>query len=291
MSIRRIASLTLAVLALLAPAASRVAADIVVPPLEPGPLPVEAVKDLAYRDDPGADPVKHKLDLYLPRGQKGVPVLFFVHGGTWKSGDRKVYAKLGEVFASRGVAAAIISYRLSPQVQHPAHIQDVARAFAWTRDHVARYGGDPKRLVAMGHSAGAHLVALLATNEKYLKAEHCSLADLRGVVAVSGIYTIPPVGLAKVFGADPDGLKDASPAAHVTGRQPPFLVVYGDKDFPLFNLFGEQMARALRDAGSDAETLKADGRDHITIVTHLMKEDDATRRAVMAFVQKHADAR
>jgi acetyl esterase/lipase len=124
---------------------------------------VEAVKDVASNDAPDADPDKHQLDLYLPKGQKDFPTLFFVHGGTWKSGDRKQYPKLGETFASRGIGMVIINYRLSPKVQHPAHIQDVAKAFAWTCNNIGHYGGLADQIFCCGHSAGGHLVALLAT--------------------------------------------------------------------------------------------------------------------------------
>src|SRR5437016_6619 len=100
---------------------------------------VEAMKDIAYYDGPGADPVKHKLDLFLPKGQKVFPLVFFVHGGAWKRGDKGylgVYTSLGNFFARRGIGAVVINYRLSPAVQHPEHIKDVARAFAWTHKNL-----------------------------------------------------------------------------------------------------------------------------------------------------------
>ena len=140
---------------------------------------VDTVKDVAYNDAPDADADKQTLDLYLPKGQKDFPVLFFVHGGTWKSGDRKQYPRLGEAFASRGLGTVVINYRLSPKVQHPAHIQDVAKAFAWTCANIGKYGGDADQIFCMGHSAGGHLVSLLATDESYLKAEKRSFAEDR----------------------------------------------------------------------------------------------------------------
>src|SRR5690554_784518 len=85
---------------------------------------VERIRDIPYRNGDGADPVKHKLDLYLPRGVKGFPVLFFVHGGAWRSGDKRLYGMLGETFAGMGVGSVIINYRLSPKVRHPEHVKD-----------------------------------------------------------------------------------------------------------------------------------------------------------------------
>src|SRR5438132_7046995 len=133
-----------------------------------GHFEVEVVKDLAYDTSKDADSNKHKLDLYLPKGQKDFPVLFFIHGGAWTSGDRRLYGALGHTFAKNGIGTVIISYRLTPQVQHPGHIEDVARAFAWTHQNIAKHGGRADQIFVSGHSAGGHLAALLVTNEKYL---------------------------------------------------------------------------------------------------------------------------
>src|SRR4051794_15895190 len=97
-----------------------------------GNFEVEVIKGVAYYDGKDADPVRHKLDLYLPKGQKDYPVLFFIHGGAWRAGSKDGFGRLGRVFARNGVGVVAINYRLSPAVKHPAHIQDVARAFAWT---------------------------------------------------------------------------------------------------------------------------------------------------------------
>ena len=127
----------------------------------------------------------------------------------------------------------IISYRLSPKVQHPAHIQDVAKAFAWTCRTSSKHGGNGGQIVCCGHSAGGHLVSLLATDESYLKAEKRSFADIKGVVSMSGVYTILPAGLlATAFGKDAEVCKKASPIFNVGDKKhPPFLIVYADGDF------------------------------------------------------------
>src|SRR5947209_8651615 len=105
---------------------------------------VQAIKEVSYYDGPGAHPVKHKLDLFLPKGGNQFPVVFFVHGGTWSRGDKSrfgVYSALGSLFARHGIGAVITNYRLSPDVQHPEHVKDVARAFAWTYRNIEKYGG------------------------------------------------------------------------------------------------------------------------------------------------------
>jgi acetyl esterase/lipase len=165
------------------------------PPAAPGALDVEEVRDIAYRDGPSADPIRHRLDLVLPRGRKNYPVVVLVHGGGWVMGDNRccgLYTSVAHFLAGQGIGVVLPNYRLSPAVAHPEHVRDVARAVRWTRDHIAEYGGSPERLFLAGHSAGGHLVALLATDEAYLKAEELGVRDIKGVIAVSGVYRIPP---------------------------------------------------------------------------------------------------
>lgn len=172
---------------------------------------VNRLKDIAYYTGSSADDQRHRLDVYLPKGKSDFPVVMLVHGGAWIVGDNRcygLYTSVGEFFASRGVGVVMPNYRLSPAVKHPEHIKDVARAFAWTRQHIAEHGGDPRQLFVAGHSAGGHLVALLATDERYLKAEKLTTDDIRGVIAISGVYRIP-AGKADVFlgGTSPQSLR------------------------------------------------------------------------------------
>jgi acetyl esterase/lipase len=254
-----------------------------------GDFEVQVVKDIAYRDGKDADPLKHKLDLYLPKGRKGFPVLFFVHGGTWKSGDKKIYGPLGELFARNGVGVVITNYRLSPKVKHPAHIEDVAGAFAWACRNIGKHGGRADRLFACGHSAGGHLVALLATDESYLKAEKLTGASIRGVLALSGVYTILPRIFSSQFGDDAEICRKASPLNHVTGKHAPFLIVYADKDYPLLGSLAVQLGKALQKAKCEAEVVKVKDRDHISIMRKLATDQaDPATQVMLKFVAKHS---
>jgi acetyl esterase/lipase len=151
--------------------------------------------DIRYHD--GSE--RQKLDVFAPKALDGAPVVLFVHGGAWTIGDKNLlgfYRGVGKFLAEHGYVAVMVNYRLSPAVKHPEHVKDVARAFAWTRRHVGDYGGDPDRIVLCGHSAGGHLVALLATDETYLKDTELRLKDqdraaLKGVIGVCGVYRIP----------------------------------------------------------------------------------------------------
>ncbi len=174
---------------------------------------------------------RNRLDLYLPEGS-GFPVALFVHGGGWISGDKAMCGHVGSFLARHGIGAAVMNYRLSPEVRHPAHVEDVAAAFAWVRRNVGAFGGDTRRLSVVGHSAGGHLVSLLATDEAHLQPWGLSPRDIQGVVTVSGIYRIglnvSLYGLGHVFrGADKAA---ASPLSHVKPGCPPFLILHARRD-------------------------------------------------------------
>lgn len=154
----------------------------------------EEVKDVPYASDLKLQPFRHKLDLILPAGKKDYPVVVLVHGGAWVVGDNRccgLYTAVGRFLASQGIGVVLPNYRLSPAVKHPEHVKDLAKVMLWTRGNIEKFGGNPNRVFLMGHSAGGHLVSLLATDESYLQAEGLRSADIKGVISVSGVYHIP----------------------------------------------------------------------------------------------------
>jgi acetyl esterase/lipase len=259
------------------------------PAHSPARFEVESHKNIAYYDGKDADPVRHKLDLYLPKGHKGFPAVLFVHGGAWKSGDKNRYGKLGDVLCANGVGVVVTNYRLTPNVQHPAHIQDVAKAFAWTCRNIGTYGGRADQVFVMGHSAGGHLAALLATDESYLKAENLSMGSIRGAIPISGVYRIAPGRLAGAFGADPEVLKKASPLSHVNGNHPPFLILYADKDFKTCDVMSQAMFQALQEHKVEASLVEIKDRDHISIIRNIANEGDPATQTILKFIAKHTD--
>jgi acetyl esterase/lipase len=250
-----------------------------------GNHPVKVIRYKAYDDGKGGDPERHALDLYRPADVKGFPVLFFVHGGGWTKGSKDGFAKHGQLFARNGIGFVAINYRLTPQVTHPGHIEDVARAFAWTHQHIRDYGGRPDQIFISGHSAGGHLVALLAADPGYLKAEQLSLTDIKGVIPISGVYT---VGAGKVFGADPDLARLASPQAHTKGKHPPFLVLYAEKDGKNFDKMAEEFCKALQESGNTASTMMLKDRDHGSIMRNIANQDDPATQAILAFIARYS---
>lgn len=200
--------------------------------------------DLSYGKD-----ALQKLDVYSPKDGKALPVVLFVHGGGWRGGDKsqQAHKDKGSVFTEHGVVLVNANYRLSPQVKHPAHEEDTASAFAWVKENISRFGGDPNRIYVMGHSAGAHLVDLLGTNNRFLAAHKLSLEDVKGVISLdtatldlfdrtseqngiaSGVLTKGMFESA--FGHEPKTYTDASPTLNIKKgtKYPKFLMFSGEK--------------------------------------------------------------
>jgi acetyl esterase/lipase len=257
--------------------------------LLPGPVwpisRVRVISDLAYVPGGGA---RNRLDLYLPE-QGPFPVALFVHGGSWCSGDKAMYAHIGTFFAQHGIGAVLMNYRLSPAVRHPAHVQDVAAAFAWTQRHLGRFGGDPARLFLVGHSAGGHLVALLATDDSYLRPLGLSPAQVRGVIAVSGVYQInfnvTLHGAGHVFRVGDRWA--ASPLHHIKPECPPFLLFHAGRD--LWTLAGQarKMHARLRARGVWSVLQAVPGLDHSSILHRAVLPEATHGRALVEFLLRH----
>jgi acetyl esterase/lipase len=212
---------------------------------ENGTGAIRIVRDIPYWNGSDPSPERHQLDLYLPADTREFPVVVFVHGGAWMIGDKSFFGwgeAIGAHFARQGIAAVMPSYRLAPAARNTDQVRDVARAVAWTRCQIGRYGGDANRLFLCGHSAGGQLVALLATDPRYLKAEGLEPSVLKGVVAVSGVFRAPEIGLdwigsaaqgfgsvADLLGSAATDVKKAAPPAAATGPHVNlFASVFGD---------------------------------------------------------------
>jgi arylformamidase len=200
-------------------------------------------------DIPYADSAlkRQNLDIYAPDGAKNLPVVFWIHGGGWQAGDKTDVQIKPRVFAEHGFVFVSTNYRLLPEVDMGVLIQDVAKSLGWVHKHIAEYGGDPRRIFVMGHSAGAQLAALLCIDDRYLKAEGVPFAVLKGCVPVDGdTYDVPAIiataeirqtvhglplpenGHRIKFGNDPKKHLDFSAVTHVAKGKgiPPFLILH-----------------------------------------------------------------
>jgi acetyl esterase/lipase len=248
---------------------------------------VETHTNLTYYSGEGADRYRHRLDLYVPKGKRDAPVMMFVHGGGFTVGIKDQYAFVGQVFASYGIATAVISYRLSPKTSYPGHVQDVARAFAWLRAHVAEYGGKADTIVIAGHSAGATLVAMVGADPSYLREVGESLDHVAGVIPISGSFT--QSGRSAMFQSpEPVGrdvVANASAINHVSGPHPPFLILYGDMDLPRTGEDAKQMARALESAGNSAGVHEIAGHAHMDMITGVTNPADEGLKYMLGFLR------
>jgi len=250
---------------------------------------VELLAGLSYTDGAPADADKHKLDLYLPRDKENFPVLVFLHGGSWKAGDRSQYVALGDRLARAGIGVAIPSYRLMPQNPHPAQIEDVAAAFAWVAQNISQHGGDRSRIYLAGHSAGAHLAALLALDEKYLGKFGLPRTTIRGVIAMSGIYNVDKLDTFLVANdknaeGDKGDKHDASPAAHAHSGAPPFLISYCQWDYFGLPKQARDFTLTLKKNFVAVELLYVPGENHISEVISLVQDHGLLIDTILRFV-------
>ena len=194
-----------------------------------GPPDVEIVRDVAY----GADP-KQRFDVYVPRGARNAPVVVMVHGGAWRIGDKRSRGVVGNKVARwsrQGIIVISVNYRMLPGTDPVEQARDVARALATAQQRMSEWGGDPNRVALMGHSAGAHLVALLDANPSLaiaLGARPWLGAVILDSAALDIVQTMTAPHLpmyTRAFGADRDYWREASPYHHVGPDAKPMLLV------------------------------------------------------------------
>jgi acetyl esterase/lipase len=227
---------------------------------------IRSVPNIKYGDDP-----RQMLDIYMPYNADNCPVLFFVHGGGWSFGSRKEHGDIGCFYAKKGFVVVVVDHRLSPEVSHPKHVQDVAKALAWTEKNITNYGGSFHGVYLLGYSSGAHLVTLLATNEKYLAKEGLRKTQIQGVIAVSGIYRLGSnISLAGFSSAFPyaSNRLDASPINFIKKdeERPGFLIIYAQNDIITLSSQAQDFYGALRKADIHADILCAKGHDHFSVL-------------------------
>ncbi len=244
------------------------------------------------------------LDVHFPANGKNLPVIFWIHGGGWQAGDKKDVQLKPKVFAERGFVFVSTNYRLLPAVEMGDIVRDCAKALKWTHDHIAKYGGDPKRVFVMGHSAGAQLAALLCTDDRYLKAEKLSFDMLKGCVPVDGdTYDVPAIiavaearwkahgfefakfGHREKFGNDPEKHKEFSAVTHVAKGKgiPPFLILHVG-EHPDVSAQARRLGNVLKDAAVPVTVFGARDTTHGRINADLGKPDDPATKALYAFL-------
>ena len=191
--------------------------------------------DIAYGRHP-----RHRLDIYVPEPKSAAdsappaarPLVVFWHGGRWSSGDKAEYRFVGAALAQLGCVAVLPNYRLYPEVKMPGFMDDAARAGQWAALHAGEYAADANRLYLMGHSAGAHLAALVTLDPRYFAADGQPTPSIAGVIGLSGPYDFLPLKEADVqdmFGP-PENYPQSQPINYVRSGAPPMLLIHGQSD-------------------------------------------------------------
>ncbi len=258
-------------------------------------------RDVPYADKPHERQV---LDIYAPKGAKDLPVVFWIHGGGWQTGDKSSVQHKPQAFMDRGFVFVSTNYRLLPSVDMGTIIRDVAKSAGWVHKHIAEHGGDPKRIFVMGHSAGAQLAAIICTDDRYLKAEGVPLSDIKGCVPVDGdTFDVPAIiataearwkahnlprakfGHREKFGNDPEKHRDFSAVTHVAkGKNiPPFLILYVS-GHPDTTAQAQRLAAALKEAGVPVTLFGGRETTHNKLNADLGLPDDPATKALDQFV-------
>lgn len=224
---------------------------------------VRTAADEAYAPGP-----RHGVDVYAPKGTVKAVVVFF-YGGGWDSGARNDYRFVGQALADKGYLTFVPDYRVYPEVRYPDFLRDCAEATRWARDHAAAYGGDPRTLFLMGHSAGAYNAAMLTLDPRWLTAVGMDpRRDVRGTVGLAGPYDFLPLKSAElktIFGPE-DQRPATQPIAYVTGDAPPMLLMAGRNDTVVDPGNSERLAARIRQRGGDVQVVMFDKLSHPLIV-------------------------
>lgn len=267
-------------------------------------------RDIRYARTDDVAASRQSLDIYTaePVGagkhDEPKPVMVMIHGGGWRTGDKgnaSMVRYKAPHFVGSGYVYVSINYRLSATAtdpKHPAHVQDVAAAIAWVHEHIAGFGGDPDRIFVMGHSAGAHLAALVSTDHRRLEAEGKTLGVIKGTIALDTVaYDIPSSLHAlgggprmrwlyeNAFGTSEAAWVDASPRWHIEPAKdiPPMLMFHVGRRVQAERLATDMVA-ALLEAGTPAQAIHAADRDHAGINHGIGQPGDPYTELIMAFL-------
>jgi acetyl esterase/lipase len=247
-----------------------------------------------------------KLDIYTPKKAKLSRVLIHIHGGAWSYGDKFSAKPLGEFYAKLGAVVVCINYRLSnPEnidIKHPIHAQDCAKAVAWVFDNIANYGGDRDKIYLSGHSSGAHLASLVATDNKYLQELQISPVDIKGVIAVDtagfNLNAYMFVGektnetmqkmiekVADVFSNDRQKLLEASPINYVKQDTCNNFLVIVSSNRSLAKAVSKNFVNRLNENGKQAELIESDVNDHEEINMAMYQKNSHVVLAIRLFLE------
>jgi len=251
-------------------------------------------RDLPYVE--GGTP-QQSLDVYAPAEGKAHPVMIWIHGGGWRIGNKRSVQRKPQAFVDRGYVFVSVGYRFVPDVDVETMAGDIAAAIRWVRDHAAEHRGSSEKLFVAGHSAGAHLAALVCTDDRYLQAAGLQLEDITGCIPVdTAAYNIPALLESRsrrrsllytsVFTTDASTQKRLSPITHVEkGKEiPDFLILHVASRADSTER-SQAFAKRLREAGVEVNVVPGQKKTHATINRELGQPDDPPTQAVFEWLE------
>jgi len=218
-----------------------------------------------------AEGERGRLDLYEPKAlSPDAPTVVFFYGGGWRNGSRGKYEFVASALTRAGFRVVIPDYRIYPEVRFPDFIIDGARAVAWTRGYLDRPGEASGGIYLMGHSAGAQIAALLATDRRYLDQQSVQPEVIFGLIGLSGPYDFLPLQSGYLEQVFPEGVRaDSQPIRFVSPEAPTTLLIHGEDDEVVEPGNSERFADALRSAGVEVRVELYPGTGHATVAAAL----------------------
>ncbi len=252
--------------------------------------------DIDYIADSVYNENKDFLDIYMPEGKKDAPVIVYFHGGALLMGNKSWGKDIGHKVAESGIGLVSVNYRLSPDFQHPAHLNDVATATAWVINNIKAYGGNPKKVYVAGHSAGAYLAALLAIDFSVLQAHNIEQSKIIGAILISPFLFVEETAKVRIerdsifktiWGNEPQSWMRASVTPHILPDRDNILLIYADGDDNWRKEQNERFATAMTAAGNlRVITKEVPNRAHLTLLTAILDDDDMIVDLIRDFVLK-----
>lgn len=250
------------------------------------------IRDLAYGPDQ-----RHRLDIHVAEkpDSDSLPVVMFFHGGGFIEGHKNlvgdaIFGHIGTYFARRGFLCVNATYRLAPDAQWPAGAEDVARATQWVHENVAQHGGDPNRIILMGHSAGAtHVASALFHRDLRAKSAPKAIA----AVLVSGTYDVEESGVtpnvSAYYGDDTSAYAKRATVRNLADIALPTLTITAEYDPPRFVTQCAAFLEALqRETGTRPETARVDGHNHVSEIYHINTDDESVGPLIVDFCRRVA---
>ncbi len=257
--------------------------------------PANVNEDIEYGQKPW-----QKLDVYPAKDVNNAPVVVFVHGGSWRHGRKDQYRFAADAFLRLGYTVVLPDYIKypSPQAKFPSFAEDAAAAVAWVKNNISKHNGNPEQVFLSGHSAGAHTVAILTTDSKYLQAEGLSEKDIAGVAGIAGPYSfVPDWEVTKaVFGPENRyPLMDVF--NYVDGNEPPTILLHSAADQQVGQYNTDGYFDRLQEKGVNAKKVIYTEPSHIDMVTMLhpwfAKQDEVAKdidRFFRSLIQPQGDS-